>query len=190
MAGAEPRRRQPEETRQRLLEVAATLVAEHGLAALTLDAVAQAAGVSKGGLLHHFRSKTTLVEAMVEALNGGFFSAVRARAEADPDPHGRSARAYLHAVAAEADEGQRLAALTAALLHEPALVEAWRREMRAARDLDRAETEDPDRALLVRLAADGLWFAGLFGLYDLDPGTRRRIEEALAALTRRPGGKD
>ena len=43
--------------RDRILEAAERVVAEVGAARLTLDVVAQAAGVSKGGLLYHFPSK-------------------------------------------------------------------------------------------------------------------------------------
>ena len=56
----------PARTRDRLLDAAATVVHRDGAQALTLDAVAQEAEVSKGGLLYHFRSKRELVEGMVE----------------------------------------------------------------------------------------------------------------------------
>jgi AcrR family transcriptional regulator len=40
------------------------LVCTRGIAGFTLDGVAQAAGVSKGGLLYHFRSKDSLIAGM------------------------------------------------------------------------------------------------------------------------------
>ena len=42
------------DTRKRLLDAAAAVVRRDGAGALTLDAVAAEAGVSKGGLLYHF----------------------------------------------------------------------------------------------------------------------------------------
>ena len=48
-----------------LLDAAEAVVARQGVANLTFDAVAAEAGMSKGGLLHHFRSKDRLVEALV-----------------------------------------------------------------------------------------------------------------------------
>ena len=51
--------------RERLLDAAATVVRRDGAQALTLDAVAAEAGVSKGGLLYHFRSKRDLLDALV-----------------------------------------------------------------------------------------------------------------------------
>ena len=43
--------------RQSLLQATIEVIGGHGLAALTVQDVAQAAGVSKGALFHHFSSK-------------------------------------------------------------------------------------------------------------------------------------
>src|SRR5688572_18263189 len=52
--------------RGRILDAAEQLVADQGASNLTLDAVAQAAGVSKGGLLYHYPNKDALLAAMIE----------------------------------------------------------------------------------------------------------------------------
>jgi AcrR family transcriptional regulator len=54
------------QARERILEAAERVVAEIGAARLTLDVVAQAAGVSKGGLLYHFPSKESLLGALAQ----------------------------------------------------------------------------------------------------------------------------
>jgi AcrR family transcriptional regulator len=59
--------------------------------------VAAEAGVSKGGLLYHFPSKDALVSAMVDGLSRMCRDLSAAAAQADPEPVGRSARAYLAA---------------------------------------------------------------------------------------------
>jgi AcrR family transcriptional regulator len=56
-------------TRDRLLDAFERLLVDGGGRAATLDAVAAAAGVSKGGLLYHFHSKDELVEGMLERLH-------------------------------------------------------------------------------------------------------------------------
>jgi AcrR family transcriptional regulator len=53
------------ELQNTLLDVAEAVVVRQGIANLTLDAVAAEAGMSKGGLLHHFPTKDRLVEAPV-----------------------------------------------------------------------------------------------------------------------------
>jgi AcrR family transcriptional regulator len=45
----------------RILDAAEDLIMARGISGFTLDAVAQTAGVSKGGLLYHFSSKDSLV---------------------------------------------------------------------------------------------------------------------------------
>jgi AcrR family transcriptional regulator len=55
-------------TRQRIVEVARELVAERGYAGLSTAEVLRRAGVSRGGLYHHFSGKAELLAAVVEAL--------------------------------------------------------------------------------------------------------------------------
>src|SRR5205085_529152 len=55
-------------TRDRLLDAFETLLVTAGSRSATLDAVASAADVSKGGLLYHFPSKDALVEGMLDRL--------------------------------------------------------------------------------------------------------------------------
>jgi AcrR family transcriptional regulator len=57
-----------EVTRERLVEVATSLFGEHGFEGTSIEGVLQTAGVSRGSLYHHFRSKGALFEAVVEAL--------------------------------------------------------------------------------------------------------------------------
>ena len=55
-------------TRDRLLDAFETLLVSAGSRSATLDAVASAAQVSKGGLLYHFHSKDELVDGMLTRL--------------------------------------------------------------------------------------------------------------------------
>src|SRR5687767_9360847 len=64
------RRRGNLTTRDKILEAAAELVGDVGARRLTLDAVAERAGLSKGGLLYNFPSKDALLQGMVERLIG------------------------------------------------------------------------------------------------------------------------
>jgi AcrR family transcriptional regulator len=53
-------------TRNRVLDAAAALVFEHGVAGTTLDDVRAAANVSKGQLYHYFADKEDLVHAVID----------------------------------------------------------------------------------------------------------------------------
>lgn len=56
----------PLPTRQRILRAADAIATESGAGMVSLDAVAERAGISKGGLLYHFPTKGKLLQALVE----------------------------------------------------------------------------------------------------------------------------
>jgi AcrR family transcriptional regulator len=69
----------------RILDAAEELVCTRGIAGFTLDAVAQAAGVSKGGLLYHFRSKDSLIAGMQRRMASRLADTLReAKAGSEP----------------------------------------------------------------------------------------------------------
>jgi len=66
MPAAHSLRRQPDLTRQRLLDSAFAEIYRSGFRGASLDAILQHAGVTKGALYHHFESKTALGHAVIE----------------------------------------------------------------------------------------------------------------------------
>lgn len=51
-----------------IVEAAMRVAEEQGLSAVTIDAVAEQAGITKGGLLYHFPSRTALLSGVYEQL--------------------------------------------------------------------------------------------------------------------------
>ncbi len=170
--------------RDALLKAAAVIVQRDGADALTLDAVAAEAGVSKGGLLYHFTSKEALVVAMVEALVAGFDARL---AETDDAGAGSFARAYLDATAeTDADSLSLSAGLLASVAIAPETLGPLRARYRAWSRRLRDDGIDEADAMIVRLAADGLWLADLLGLEPPKRPLRREVIARLAAMTRTP----
>jgi TetR/AcrR family transcriptional repressor of nem operon len=60
------RRRDPEGTRQRLLQAAFREVYRYGFQSAAIDTILAATNVSKGALYHHFKSKEALGHAIIE----------------------------------------------------------------------------------------------------------------------------
>jgi len=58
--------------RDRILDAAEGLICTGGIAGFTLDAVAHAAGLSKGGLLYHFSSKDSLISGLQHRMASRF----------------------------------------------------------------------------------------------------------------------
>lgn len=171
-------------TRERILEAAYAVAERSGVAALTLDAVAAEAEVSKGGLLYHFPSKEALLSGMVDGLCRTCRDLAAAAAQADPEPLGRSARAYLAASAGDLWHSSRWMALMGALVLNPGLLDAWRADVLAGRAADEEEGVDPAAAAIVRLAADGMWLWGILGLPGPDGALKAKVLAGLNQMTR------
>ena len=142
-----------------------------GAQALTLDAVAEEAEVSKGGLLYHFKSKRDLVEGMVERWLAEF---QREMDEEDAE----FIRGYIKASAPEGNELGMLAALVA----DPSLLVAVRKQYGIWQDRVEREGRDPVDATVARLAADGLWLAELLGMGPPTGELRERVLQRLLDL--------
>ena len=96
--------RSADETRQLILTSAARLIGRHGTTVPVTD-IAEAAGVSKGGLLYHFPNKETLLNGVATNLMTQFRSHVEQAATAEPEGvPGRLTRAYIRVSFAHAGD--------------------------------------------------------------------------------------
>ena len=160
------------DTRARLLDAAGAVIRRDGPQALTLDAVAAQAGVSKGGLLYHFASKRELLDALVARWLDEFDRDIEAEA-------GNFAERYVRASdGAKAEE----AGLLAALVADPQVLGAVRERHAGWQDRVATEGGDPVDATVARLAADGLWLADLLGIAPPEGDLRRRVLARLVDL--------
>lgn len=188
MSEAHHRKKQPALVRRQLLRVAARLASEQGIAAVTLDAVSGASGVSKGGLLHHFPNKNALLDALFDRLLEGLDADIEEIMRSDPLPHGRFTRGYLGAVARLRErpaESSDWAQVTIALLAEPRLRQRWHDWVRM-RSEEYVGTDSSVDALIVRLAVDGLWLADMIESHGMDDATRQALIDRLIEITTAP----
>jgi AcrR family transcriptional regulator len=160
------------DTRGRLIAAAAAVIRRDGAQALTLDAVAAEAGVSKGGLLYHFKSKRELLDGLVERWLDEFQEDIDAAGGAFPAGYVRASDG------AKAEE----AGLLAALVADPAVLAAVRDRYATWQDRIATEGGDPVEATVARLAADGLWLADLLGMAPPEGELRRKVMARLLEL--------
>lgn len=169
--------------RDQVLDAFEEILIGGGERAATMDAVANLAGVSKGGLLYHFRSKDALVEALITRLAALAEADVRAMREAPQGP-----AAYY--VGTSADEGSpldRALIATARLVQDanPAAAEAMRRIQQAWYGLILEEIGDPAISRAILLLGDGLYYNAALagGSPGADaPGSTDDIEQLLAVV--------
>jgi AcrR family transcriptional regulator len=174
MSLANRRPKQPELVRQQLLDVTLQIVATEGAHAVTLDAVARRAQVTKGGLQHHFPSKQALLDTLFDTLFHDFEAQLQEAVAAEEDTPGRHARAYIKTVFDSAGDVARHRAVLSLGLSWAPYSARWRDACAAALQADGGDRGNANRLLLCRLAADGLWSAQMFDIYALD--TTRRTE--------------
>lgn len=170
-----------------LLDAAQKVVLQGGASSITLDAVAAEAGVSKGGLLHHFPTKEKLIEAMVIRIVAEWRQDVLQAIEAQPHGPGRVARAFLAMSFEEcadfADCVQRsTVVLLTALTANPDLVQPLRDVYRELEELVANDGLKPGCGEAVLSAIDGLWFAKIFGTRNVSPERAARIRECLTRV--------
>lgn len=156
------RKKQPEIVRRDLIEQATRLMVQEGLQAVTVQAVADAAGVSKGGFMHHFSSKQALLETMVKDLLDALNSDITARIAADPEPVGAFTRAYIESVfeLGGHEASSPWAVLSITSLADAELRTLWTEWYNQCVSQYR-QTDSALHLTALRLAADGVWLSDL-----------------------------
>jgi AcrR family transcriptional regulator len=171
--------------RDKILDALERILIDGGTGGVTLDAVAEAAQVSKGGLLYHFRSKAALFEGLTERLATEIDRAV---ADAPDDSDGLI-RWYIETALPGSESETRLTRSLMASLRsddqagEPDTVPLHELFDRYALPLERLS--DPVLALHVRLVGDGLFVNALVGLPPPGPDALEAIIQRLLAERRR-----
>ena len=176
--------------RDALLNAAEAVVLEGGAVRLTLDAVADRAGVSKGGLLYHFLSKGALLEGMVARLiERGQIRRQNALAEMPPGPV-RELKAELASYRGRNGCEDRVsAAILAAIGNEPELMKTIR-EYHSDR-FSAHEKLGPlfERRALLLLAADGLFLMELLQVSPFSTTQRAKLIEELLTMSDELGAR-
>ena len=180
-----PRRKQPQEVRARLLKATAAVAAEQGLEAVTIAEVSKRAGVTSGGLFHHFHTKQDLIDELFSVCMNAFESKIEELISRDPDPRGRFARAYL--LAAHCDYGglcddAQMGNILMSMSRDSKASLRWVGWL-AAQQAKHGPEKDPVLGDIIRYAADGLWLEE-YTMESLDQPRRRAVIERLTELSR------
>jgi len=171
-------------SKREILQAAGRVILRGSVKRLTIQGVAEEAGLSKGGVLYHFGTKEALLEGMIRYLVEDVEERRQALEDQDPEPKGRFTRSYLRVTfpnEGEREESEQ--AMDASLLAAVALFpeclaplyeqyEVWQK---------RFENDGLDAAVatLIRYAVDGLWLGGLFGIPALP---QERYKAVLAKI--------
>ena len=168
------------QTRQKLLRAAIEQIRTSGITGLTLDAVAKEAGVSKGGLLHHFPSKDALVNGLIRQFFANFEERVRAYYERDEESKGRWTRAYVQATF---DDAPMLLELLLVSTLNDELMKLIRDDFDHWNQRLLNDEISPVRATIIRQSADAYWTERIIQP-EIDPALRAALRDELLRMTR------
>lgn len=179
--------RNTERTRRAILDAARAAIREHGTHA-TIGAIAQAAGVTKGGLLHHFPSREILLQEVARDALERFRAKALALVDLSENHPGKLVRGYVRAVFDEAEHQADCndPTLWTTLCVIPEVAHRVQEDTDDWRTRCGEDGLHPDRILLACSAAEG-FMAGAPWDTSLRPETIDRARAAILALTDRNG---
>lgn len=171
---------QAQTTRETILDAAEAIVTEAGSARMTLESVAQRAGVSKGGLIYYFRSKHALLEAMIDRMLDRW-NELRDQIYAElPESPTRFLQAEIMTFRRIHQEHQCVSAgLLAVVANQPQLLEPVRRLHRERLKHMLAQPQVFDKSALLMTVIDGFVMQDLFQVCPYDNAQREAILDAL-----------
>lgn len=177
------RKKQPEVVRRALLDQAARITLEQGLSKVTFQAVADAVGVTKGGVMHHFTTKNALILEVFYDAMAKFEAEVNRAMARDTLHYGSFTRAYIDATISLGEKGQdefdNQATLYVLMLGDSELRQLWAEW--SNEQLKRHEATDNTETLcMVRLVADGIWLSDFSGINISD---KKPLRERLIKMT-------
>ena len=172
-------------TREAVLKAAARIIVRLGVGGFTIEAVAQEAGVTKGGVMHHFPSKESLIDGLIDQVTEMFNLRVQAELAAEPEGKpGRWLRAYIRTIfAVQYEDIDLIPALAAAVAAEHQTIDRIRSAMQASQMAAVEDGLDPTVASIIRLAVDGVVFTRAFNLNVLDRVMSQNVADELLRLT-------
>ncbi|WGW11040.1 TetR/AcrR family transcriptional regulator [Saxibacter everestensis] len=169
-----------QQTREKILDALEKVLVQDGPQAVTLEAVAKSAGVSKGGLLYHFGSKQELIGGLVDRL-----AEVTDKEIAEARTGQQSvARWFLEtSVPGPEDEMSLYWSVIAVLRTADGAEDSVSKRIESIFthwiDALHDEVKDPVLAETIRLVGDGLFLSAVAGLPVPDEALMRKVFDRL-----------
>lgn len=170
-----------EKSRQSIIQAALSVISRDGANRLTIDAIAKEAGISKGGVLHHFKTKQAVLIALLDNQRNEYARFAADFLEGDGKTSSEPALATQIAVLREATKQPKSVALAVlgAIAEQPSLLDGLRSADASNLEAIRAEAGDADLAVLRWVAARGLLWTSLFGMCPLSDEERAHFFQLL-----------
>ncbi|WP_321786642.1 TetR/AcrR family transcriptional regulator [Paraburkholderia sp. J94] len=168
-------------SRKKAIAAALAILTREGAGALTFDALSRESGISKGGLLHQFRTKNGVLEALLEHQLSEFhriaadYLSKEGAKKAEP-----TLNAQIEIFREAVNQPNSVArAMLAVMVESPDMLGRVRSSDDRVTKIIEDEARDEELALLRYFAASGMAFHTLIGLTELDGARRNRLFDRL-----------
>lgn len=168
-------------TREAAIQAALTIITRDGAGRLTIDAIARESGISKGGVLHQFRTKEAVLKALLEYQIEKGETLFRDTLDQIPSSHREpvlEAQIATLRVAASHPTTTSLA-IAGALADSPGLLGVLRENQGLRVDSMKQQATDPLLALVRWSAANGLALSSILGHCPLSDEERSALFDYL-----------
>ena len=168
--------------KNQILDAASAIVAREGAAHLTFDALVTETGLSKGGILYHFRNKEALLQAMVDRMIDRFETHRDRIKEKEDEAVLPDAMTYILAShTKDVEEYQSDLGVLAAAANNPKLLDPLREHYKRNFSIACGEKSYIGLNTLLHLAMDGFWLLSALGLnFSTQHQTKAMLKTALA----------
>lgn len=176
------RKKDSEGVKSDVISSAAEIASSGGVNSITVQNVADLAGITKGGLIHHYPSRQLLIDAVYEYLMEWLDEKLESFMAKDKKQYGRFTRAYVETIfQSNQPENKGLYALSASVITDKHLRILWADWMR--QKLQEHKDTDSDQELeFVRLAADGAWLYLIDGDENLKGIAKKNLKSRLLKM--------
>lgn len=176
------------ETKDKILEACITNIIKNGIKDFTLEKIAKVAGVSKGGLLHHFKSKDDLITEVLAREISQMKEIMDDLVANDPKDKGRNARAYIKSLDYESSDEdisnfQKLwTAMLSCFVENPKVLKPIVEDNEILQNNIANDGLDEVDATIIKLAVDGLIYAESFDM-KISKDMRKKVIDKLLKMT-------
>jgi len=176
------RKKEPEFNKRLILNAAAEIGANSDWHQVTFQAIADKTGLSKGGIIHHFRSKEELLEELMRQSLAELTDWILAEKKIVGAKN--ASMAFLQFVIKKSSDlhyKRTMKVIMQVILTNNQYVKAW--DNWYTEHINDGNSHDNDiNRLIIMLVADGLWYADIFGQYQITTLQKEQIVQKLANL--------
>lgn len=175
MENAYKRKKEPELNKQLILDAATEIGAAGDWHDVTFQAIADKTGLSKGGIIHHFKNKDELLDELMKRSLAGLTEWMQVFNEevgSDDKAYG-----YLKFVIDKSNDAQyqKLMSIVIKSILASPQYRKWWEEWYQANIMPPDGTDVSIHSLIMLLVADGIWYSEGFGFSVVNDETKQKI---------------